>query len=239
MSFAYIAAGGLVVTGIGIYQGMQESDRAARLGREATAVQQESLDFSKQQYADWKDTYGGIEENLSNFYENLTPDYIEAQGLQASQLEYQNTRREMDKFFASAGIEAGVQSDALAKLGMQSARDKAQIRADAPIKAAEAKSSFLSIGLGQKPGIAAGVTRGYEGKSTSLLSQADQASASADQAFGTAASAAGAGTEAYIKSQMSSTAAGGKPVIEGSVTPTRPGQDFFEDYDAGEYRGAT
>lgn len=166
MSFVYTAVG---IAGINMVAGMGAASDAADLN-------QETLAFAKEQYQDFKDIYGGIERNLSDFYTNLTPELIESQGLEALEKQYQQSKERMNKFFTSNEISSGVQSDLFTKGTLQNERDKATVRANAPLKAAEAKQGFLQLGLNQK-------TNAQNLISTTLTNQANQAQRSADSSF--------------------------------------------------------
>ena len=119
---------------------------AAKLNREASA---EQLAFQREQFSRWEGIYGDIEENLGEFYNNLTPEYVATRGLQAQQQAYQAAATRTREGFARSGITGGAQSDIQSREAMENARVKAAIRADAPFQVAEQQQSFVSLGTGQ------------------------------------------------------------------------------------------
>ena len=150
-------AGAQIVTG---FMGMNQaaSDAADARGDakdandSALAVQREQLAFQKEQYNEWKDIYGPIEKNLANFYNSLTPEQVISSGLQHQQKAYQDFEKGIETTAAQRGFDSPV-IDSLKLMGaFENAEAKATIRADAPLKVAEAKSGFLSKSRPQ-PGV--------------------------------------------------------------------------------------
>lgn len=177
MTFAIVASVGIGIIGI---------NAGSKAAKGATALDAAALAFSKQQYEDWKAIYGPLESNLAEFYNNLTPDYIEAQGLQAQQLAYQATQEKLTEFFAVNEIDSGVSADLFTKTALQNERDKAVIRADAPFKTAQLKQGFLALGLASKGGVQTGVTNALNTSANRFASDAQAGFAAAGTSFGAA-----------------------------------------------------
>lgn len=182
MSF-FIAGATLAVGAYSAHEAGNAADDARNSSNAATQLSYENLEFAKEQYTDWKAIYGPVEQNLANFYNELTPDYFEAQGLQNQQQAYQQQQTELADYFAKNNIESGVQADIFAKTSMENVRQEAQIRADAPIKTAEAKSSFLSLGLGQKQNAVAGVQNASTSLAGTLTNTANQQANTANTGY--------------------------------------------------------
>jgi hypothetical protein len=185
-----------LVTGLSIFSsamglagGLKGNNKANDLDSRSIALREETLQMAKEEQARWGRLYGPLEENLSEFYQKLTPDYIKAQGLQAYEKQFADTQRQLRETFAQNGIESGVQQDLLTKTELQGARDKAQISADAELKSAEQQKSFLSLGLTQKPGITADVINANSGLATQLGNSAGIAANNAAAGFGAAGDA--------------------------------------------------
>lgn len=66
---------GTAVLGAGM--SYNASKRATKSAQQSEAA---SLAFAQRQYDDWLNVFGPIQDNLSNYYKNLTPARIEAQG---------------------------------------------------------------------------------------------------------------------------------------------------------------
>lgn len=147
MSWVAVAVGGSAIVGAAT------SSRAAGKASDAAARSASNeLEFSKAQYSDWLDAFGDIQTNLSNYYENLTPEFFETQALQAFEQEKELAFQQLEADLAQRGIDtSGLAADLNKDLAIASATERAKIRAEAPIKTAQAKQEFLQIGLGQNP----------------------------------------------------------------------------------------
>ena len=133
----------------GAIDGKDAADDAAKANEKA---QQASLDFQKQRYADWKNVYGDIQDNLGTFYRNLTPDKIIANGLQEYEKTFRQAKTQVHQNLAQRGLSnSGVALELDAKMAIDRAEERAEIRSEAPYKLAQEKRSFLQIGLGQNP----------------------------------------------------------------------------------------
>ena len=179
MSWGFVAAG---VTAVSAYSSSKEAGKASKRASSADAS---ALAFEQEQYDDWKYTYGGIEDNLSSYYSSLTPEYYEAQGLEAFQKEYQTSMDNVRSTLAQRGIEDSGIALATEVSGAQSAAtNRATIRAQAPSLAAEEQRSFLQVGLGQNPGAS------YSRSLAESANRAGQESRASQQAAGQAVGSA-------------------------------------------------
>jgi len=126
-----------VIGGLSAVQGISASRRAKNL--------------SNAQMAEWQRLYGGVEQDLADFFNNLTPDIYEAQGLEAQQLEFQKAQENLSAFLAERGLgQSGVAIENQQDLELANAQMRAKIRREAPFKVAEVKQSFLQTGIGEK-----------------------------------------------------------------------------------------
>lgn len=168
-----ILAAAAIGAGASLLESNRASDEAARaresqeaLAQQQLAQQQEQLEFSQEQLDMWQDTYGDIEQSLSNYYNQLKPDSYERQAVTNLQQAYQTKAKQLresqaQRGLAGSGIEARTQQD----LAMQTARDEATIRTQAPQVVTQQQQGFLSSGLQQKPSIVGGVTGAMGGLS--------------------------------------------------------------------------
>lgn len=129
---------------------------ARKSAKEASAASEEAseaaLQFETQRYEDWQNTYGGIQENLREHYQGLSPEYYTATGLESHQAEFDKAMTRMDESLAQRGMSmSGISESLKSQALLNSAETKAAIRLEAPNKAAEAQKSFLQVGLGQNP----------------------------------------------------------------------------------------
>lgn len=130
-----------------------EAGKSADKARDASAAASAAeLAFAKQQYADWRGTYGALEKNISQYYNSVSPEYYEAQGLQAFQDEQQAARDSMEVMFAQRGLSgSGLAERAFIDQDISGAETRAGIRMNAPRAAMQEKQSFLSLGMGNDP----------------------------------------------------------------------------------------
>lgn len=175
----------LVVSAIA---GVSSSQQAAASQDKVTRQAKKTLDFQQGELDDWEEIYGGIEENLGEFYGNLTPEYVTTQGLEAQQKAYQEHVTGLTEQFARSGLTTGAQGDILARSALEDAKAKAAIRVEAPYKVAEEQKSFLSLGTAQGAQAKQGVVQGYQGVGQAYQAEADIASQEAADAFSAAGS---------------------------------------------------
>lgn len=168
---------------VGAAQGIKESNRANRFNKRAMDLQEEQFELFKKQLDDFQAIYGPIEENLGAFYNTLTPDYFAAQGLQAFNQEFQQNQEEMREFFAANEIPSGVQVDLEQEANLSAARERAQIKTDAPFKVAEAQQGFLSLGLNRLPGVNTNVQNAGNSLTNTINQQGDIARSNANAGF--------------------------------------------------------
>ena len=196
MSWGLVAvAGATVVAGGMSYAGSRSASSDAS---DASGAQ---LAFEQEKYDDWNEVYGPIQDNLANYYSNVTPDYYASVGLEEFETQYQTSLARIDENLVQRGIDPssgiGASIEAQAELG--AAETRASIRRDAPIKAAEDKSRFLQIGLGQNPGSSISSTLAQ--RSDQAANAASVASAATSTAITAAIPAIGTAISAYNKSK--------------------------------------
>lgn len=175
--YTHAFIGELITLGTAIYgavssrKGSKEATRAANTqAQQAAEADAAALEFSKQQYADWKAVFGDVAKNLSSYYERLgNSDYATVRGLEAFEMEKDRAltrvRETLDqRGLGTSGAAVQVEQD-FAEL---TATERARIRADAPREAAREQLSFLTLGMGQNP---AGVVQSTLTNSASRASE--------------------------------------------------------------------
>ena len=173
------------------------SESASDASADASAANAASLAFEKEKYDDWQDTYGSVQENLSNYYSTLTPEYYEAQGLEQFQKTQQDAMQGVREDLVRRGIaDSGIAANIETTAALEAAESKATIRAQAPGIAASEQRQFLQIGLGQNPGASYGqVLSQQASQATSTAQAANQASG---QATADAVRVVGTGLADYL-----------------------------------------
>jgi hypothetical protein len=192
MSWGMVAVAGATVVG-----GVMSSNSASKAGKTASKADKAAMAFEQQKYDDWKATYGGVEDNLSKYYNSLTPDFYEAQGLEAFQKEQNIAMEKVKSSLAQRGIDdSGIAIATEAAMLGQEAEGRAHIRATAPSMAMEEQRGFLQVGLGQNPGSSLSQTLANRAQSANTTAQ--NANAAAGQAMGTAVTAVGTALGDYL-----------------------------------------
>ena len=192
MSWGLVAIGGMSLVGSMV------TSKAAGEATEASAVASAAaLEFAEQQYTDWQETYGPLQDNMAEYYSGISPDYYAAQGLENFQQEQQVRTERMQETFAQRGIDpsSGIAMSLEAQSELEGAEHRAKIRSDAPRQAAEDKTRFLQIGLGQNP---ASATQGALSNQAIIAgNQAQTTGMMAGQAWSDAGTAVGTALDAY------------------------------------------
>ena len=187
------------------------SSKATAAASEASA---EQLAFAKQQYQDWQDTYGNIQSNLSEYYNNLTPEYYATQGLQAFQTEHQAAMRQVEQNLAQRGLSdsalaAGIESQA----ELDAAESKAAIRAGAEQQVLNAQSNFLSIGMGGGSAATGAINQALSQRASSAQQYATSAQQAAAASWGSTVQTIGQQAADYLHAN---------PITAGSTTAALP-----------------
>ena len=99
----------------------------------------------------WTELYGELEQNLADYYTNLTPDVLKATGLQDEAESFAKAKEQITTRIAQRGLGgSGLEADLLAKQEIGSAERKAEIRATAEETVRERQRSFLHGGEQEK-----------------------------------------------------------------------------------------
>ena len=185
MSWIAVAAIGSAAVGA-IGSGMAASKASGSskdASRAAAASDKAQLDWEKEQYAEWQETYGGIEDNLADYYKELTPTLRTMQGLEAFEKEKNVAMTDLRENLAQRGIAtSGISAQLETSVALESAAERARIRAAAPMETAREQLSFLQVGLGQDP--SAGISGALSTRSTNANRIASDTARASGQATG-------------------------------------------------------
>lgn len=136
---------------VGAVASNSASKRAARSQDAATAIQQE-------QYDDWKEVFGPIRENLSEYYQGLDPEKYASKQISDLNEQWAATEEGIARTRAQQGIDSPATSLLQENQQFNLAESKAGIRAGAEGEVARQKQSFLTGAQVSNPG-AAGLSR--------------------------------------------------------------------------------
>jgi len=180
VAWVAVAVAGSAVVGAAV-----SSNSASKARKSAANAASNDLGFAQAQYNDWLDAFGDIQTNLSDYYEALTPAFLETQGLQAFEQEKAQALDGLRTTLEQRGIAtSGLAADIERDVAINSASERARIRAEAPIKSAQVQQEFLQIGLGQNP--ANNVQQALSSRTAQLSADSRLATRAAGQATGAA-----------------------------------------------------
>ena len=172
------------------------ANAATAASSQASAAQ---LAFSKEQYADWKATFGDVQDNLSAYYKNLTPSAIEASGIQNLNQSYAQASKQITQSLAQRGISSsGLEGQAMVDLATKQAQDTANLKIQAPIMAAQEKMKFLALGLNQGAQAVSGVGSAYSNQASLAANQANMYNTQSAQASQGIGSSLSGGISSYM-----------------------------------------
>ena len=179
------------------------ADAASQLQYETSMAQ---LDFQKEQYADWENIFGPIQDNLSSYYKHLSADSVASLGIQNIEQSYTQSRQNLDTQLAKRGItNSGATAAGLTSLENTRMLGKAEVRSTAEQTVAQQQLGFLGAGLGLESGLQQGVSSAYSNQmnmygqqATNQLNQAGQYTGQAAQAYSGIGSSIGSGINSYM-----------------------------------------
>lgn len=161
------------------------SRSSSKAAKSASRSEAAALGFEQEKYDDWQRVFGPLQDNLSKYYNSITPDYYASAGLEAFQKERTQQLDTMTTQLAQRGMQgSGLEASLARSTAINTAEKRAAIRVEAPKQAAEDQSRFLQIGLGQNPGAS------YSATLSSIASNRSTAAQQAQQAAGSAVSTA-------------------------------------------------
>lgn len=193
------------VVGSAVIGGVVASNSSKRATESAERQSAEAIAFERERYDDWNQVYGPIQDNLADYYSNVTPEYYEAIGLETFAQEQETAMTRLNESLAQRGIDpsSGIQASLTAQSELEGAEGRAEIRRDAPRMAAEDKSRFLQIGLGQNP--ANSLSSTLSNQANMAQQRATQSQQAAGQAIGNAVSTAGTALVDYLQTPPATT----------------------------------
>ena len=161
--------------GLTDYEGQKKEQNAAVSATERAADQsyqlsKENIAFQREQYADWKAVYGDLQDNLGDYYNNLSSSKYATQAIQANQQEFAKTSKQLDTSLAQRGLSSsGAQAASMTAMSQQLAQANATARYSAEDTVKQQQLGFLGVGLGQGSAMLGNIGNAYSsGASTSV-----------------------------------------------------------------------
>lgn len=190
--------GAVIGAGAALIGGSMASSSAKKASKQAAASDAAALAFEQQRYDDWKEVYGPIQESLGEFYGSLDSDFIEAQGLESIEQERSRLMERLDVDLAQRGIvDSGIAQSMTQDIEMSTAQQRAKVRTEAPLVAAQQKLGFLQAGLGSDP--SSSMSNLLQNQAQSRTKWSQEQSKVAGQAVGNAVQATGTALAKYVQ----------------------------------------
>ena len=165
-----MATGAMIATGVGgIAAGIGASRKADKaLGSAENYLNQglnemkkyfdsanlqgeEALQFAQQMLTDWEETFGKVEDNLSEYYNELDPAKYSQEYKTALNENIDKQLKQTNEYFASTGLlTSGMQAQSAKEAAFAKAQGGAQADLMADDKVASMKQGFLNTGANQK-----------------------------------------------------------------------------------------
>ena len=204
---AVLVGGSLLTGGLSNRQARKDRKAADNMDAQAQEQQAERLAWDKERYNDWQETYGSIEDNLADYYDNMTPESYAAQGLEDFQVEHQASNTRIKEILAQRGIQdSGIALATELSSEQEAAETRAGIRADAPGAVRAEQQNFLRTGMGKDPAQAVSNTMGdtaaiTRGRASDKHRDASAGYAATGQAISTGITTLGTGLSDYKRGQ--------------------------------------
>lgn len=197
-----IIGSAVIGAGASLYSGYQASKSQDKATEAQSNASNEQINFQKQQYADWQDVYGDTQDNLASYYNNLTPDSIEALGISKIQQAHTNSVNQLDQQLAQRGLgNSGSEALGLTMLDQNKASNIASVRANAPQQVADKQMQFLGLGLGNQSALQQGIAGAYGNQANIAGQQATAYGNQAGDAYNAAGQSIGGGINNYMTYQ--------------------------------------
>ncbi len=112
---------------------------------------QAGIDAAQRMLDDWADTFGGLEDNLSNYYNDLDPDKFSTQSKIYLQESIDKSMKQFNETMAASGLQSsGMKQQAAKEAAFLQATGNAQIDIGAEETVAQMQQGFLSYGQAEK-----------------------------------------------------------------------------------------
>ena len=186
MGWGFIGAAVITVVGSAISNNQQQKG-----AKKARAIQQQQLDAQQEQYNDWKEIYGPLQEDLGTFMKNLNGDSLAAPQLAQIQASTQASQKQIDEQLAQRGLGgSGIEASLMTQNTLGGELAEAKVSANADMQAMNMKQNFLSAGLGQGTQLSNNIANTRNNQANLELSSANQQAQNTQQLTNTLAGAA-------------------------------------------------
>ena len=158
--------GSAVIGGVGSMMGAdKEADAAQSQMDQAGRFQAQQQAFNQQQLDDWENMFGGMEENVTDYYNNLDPEKFATAGKQnlAQQMSKQMTQ--FNESMSAQGLQtSGMRVQAEKEAAFTQAAGNAGIDLAAPEQVNQMKQGYLNSKEHRRTNAIGGINSSYGGQ---------------------------------------------------------------------------
>lgn len=172
MSSLLSAGLGLASGIVGLFGGGDSDRKARRAMDDAIAAQKASLGFAMQRYKDWQNTYGQVEQQLSDYYSSNSGQMPMDVASGIVERAFRNVPTQVERVADQRGLGEEQKGAMLSEALVSKAEQKAQSRIGALDKFRQEKSRFNAAGINAKNAAVGAVRGGYQNLSNALTHQA-------------------------------------------------------------------
>ena len=147
---------------VGMKRGSDAADDAAasaaattasahQLNAELKKMGEQGVEMAQGMLDNWESTFGGIQENLATYYDNLDPAQYATQAKQGYQTQMDKSMKQMNDSMAASGLQtSGMKAQSAQEAAFQQAQGNAAIDIGAEDKVRGMQQGFLNFGEGQR-----------------------------------------------------------------------------------------
>lgn len=149
--------------GIGAAGTAYSAREAGKAGKAQAGAAKDQTALQAQRYARFDELYGPLEEQVTEYARNLTPEDQTARGYTAIAEETAKAEKSIAKTLAQRGITGGgAEAGARTSLELTKALSRADVKQRAPQEVAAIQSGILAQGQGLEQSAAAGLSQAYQ-----------------------------------------------------------------------------
>lgn len=118
-----------------------------------TSMGTQGVEYAQGLLDSWEGSFGGIQDNLSNYYNNLDPEKFATQNKVQFKQALDKQMKQYNETMAASGLQsAGMKAQAYKEAAFKTAEANAQFDISAPEQVAQMQQGFLSYGDAQRSG---------------------------------------------------------------------------------------
>jgi hypothetical protein len=197
---AAIIGSAIVGAGASAVSANKQSKAAESAADKAAAANDAALQFQIEQYNDWKNIFGDVQETLSGYYNTLSPSTYAAMNIQNIETEYNQANQQMLQQLSQRGLaNSGAAAQGIVDLQNSRALAEAQARTNATDVVKNQQTQFLGLGMGQDVQLANNISSLYGNQANMYNQQSNMYANNAAQSYAGIGQSIGQGISSYYQ----------------------------------------